>query len=105
MDILGLTLNIALPIVIMLSIGDAIMKHKAIEKAIEILGSQQALAKRCGKAQSTVCDWLNCKNKISPEFVPLLVTAVDGKIQAHEFRPDLPELFPHPSLVHTEDEK
>ncbi|MBM6570507.1 YdaS family helix-turn-helix protein, partial [Escherichia coli] len=51
------------------------MKHKAIEKAIEILGSQQALAKRCGKAQSTVCDWLNCKNKISPEFVPLLVAA------------------------------
>ncbi|WP_045441289.1 transcriptional regulator [Citrobacter sp. S-77] len=80
------------------------MKHKAIEKAIEILGSQQALAKRCGKAQSTVCDWLNCKNKISPEFVPLLVAAVDGKIQAHEFRPDLPAIFPHPDQVHTADE-
>ncbi|EHL4999437.1 helix-turn-helix domain-containing protein [Escherichia coli] len=81
------------------------MKHKAIEKAIEILGSQQALAKRCGKAQSTVCDWLNCKNKISPEFVPLLVAAVDGKIQAYEFRPDLPELFPHPSLERTGEVK
>ena len=105
MKLLGLTLNIDLPIDNMSSIGDAIMKHKAIEKAIEILGSQQALAKRCGKAQSTVCDWLNCKNKISPEFVPLLVAAVDGKIQAYEFRPDLPELFPHPSLAHTEDDK
>lgn len=73
------------------------MKNEAIQKAILIAGSQQALAQKCGKAQSTICDWLNCKNKISPEHVPLLVAAVSGQISAHEFRPDLPDLFPHPA--------
>lgn len=73
------------------------MKNKAVEKAIEIAGSQQALAKRCGKAQSTICDWLNGKKRISPQHVPALVAAVDGKILSYEFRPDLPDLFPHPN--------
>ena len=72
------------------------MKNPAVEKAIAIAGSQKELAKRCGKAQSTVCDWLNGKKQISPIHVPVLVRASEGQIQAHEFRPDLPELFPHP---------
>ncbi|AMO49165.1 Hypothetical protein AKI40_2776 [Enterobacter sp. FY-07] len=72
------------------------MKNSAVEKAIAIAGSQKELAKRCGKAQSTVCDWLNGKKQISPVHVIGLVRAVGGEIQAHEFRPDLPELFPHP---------
>nr|WP_154325069.1 helix-turn-helix domain-containing protein [Pantoea sp. 201603H] len=73
------------------------MKNSAVEKAIEIAGSQMALAKRCGKAQSTICDWLNGKKRISPEHVPDLVNATEGKIPAYEFRPDLPGLFPHPN--------
>ena len=72
------------------------MKNLAVEKAIAIAGSQKELAKRCGKAQSTVCDWLNGKKQISPVHVPGLVKAVGGAVQAFEFRPDLPELFPHP---------
>ncbi|MCC3749724.1 helix-turn-helix domain-containing protein [Rouxiella badensis] len=72
------------------------MKNSAIEKAIEIAGSQMALAKRCGKAQSTICDWLNGKKRISPEHVPDLVAATEGKIADYEFRPDLPSLFKHP---------
>ncbi len=72
------------------------MKNAAVEKAIEIAGSQMALARRCGKAQSTICDWLNGKKRISPEHVHSLVAATDGKIPAYEFRPDLPALFPHP---------
>ena len=62
------------------------MKNPAVEKAIALAGSQKELAKRCGKAQST----------ISPIHVPDLVNAVDGQILAHEFRPDLPSIFPHP---------
>lgn len=73
------------------------MKNQAIEKAIEIAGSQMALARRCGKAQSTICDWLNGKKRISPEHVPGLVLATEGKIADYEFRPDLPSLFPHPN--------
>ena len=75
------------------------MKNSAVEKAIAIDGSQKELAIRCGKAQSTICDWLNGKKQISPVHVPVLVRAIEGKIQAHEFRPDLPELFPHPDNV------
>jgi DNA-binding transcriptional regulator YdaS (Cro superfamily) len=69
------------------------MKNPAVEKAIAIVGSQKELAKRCGKAQSTVCDWLNGKKRISPVHVPDLVNAVNGEIQAYEFRPDLPLFF------------
>lgn len=72
------------------------MKNSAVEKAIAIAGSQKELAIRCGKAQSTICDWLNGKKQISPVHVPVLVRAIGVRIQAHEFRPDLPELFPHP---------
>lgn len=72
------------------------MKNVAIDKAISLVGSQSALAKKCQKSQSTICDWLNGKKKISPEHVPALVKAVDGKILAYEFRPDLPDIFPHP---------
>lgn len=73
------------------------MKNPAVAKAIAIVGSQKELAKRCGKAQSTICDWLNGKKRISPAFVPDLVNAVDGKVEAYEFRPDLPALFPPPT--------
>lgn len=73
------------------------MKIDAVERAISIAGSQKALAQRCGRAQSTVCDWLNGKVKISPENVLRLVSATDGQIKGHEFRPDLPDLFPPPS--------
>lgn len=75
------------------------MRNSAVEKAIAIAGSQKELAIRCGKAQSTICDWLNGKKQISPVHVPVLVRAIGGKIQAHEFRPDLPELFPHPDNI------
>lgn len=74
------------------------MKNAGIEKAIAIAGSQGKLAKRCGRAQSTICDWLNCKKRISPEFVPALVAAVEGQVGAHEFRPDLPSIFPPPEV-------
>lgn len=72
------------------------MKNVAIDRAIALVGSQSALAKKCQKSQSTICDWLNGKKKISAEHVPALVKAVDGKILAYEFRPDLPDIFPHP---------
>lgn len=76
--------------------AQTVVKNSAVEKAIAIAGSQKELAKRCGRAQSTICDWLNGKKRISPIHVPALVSAVGGEIQAHEFRPDLPQIFPHP---------
>lgn len=73
------------------------MKNPAIERAIAIAGSQKSLASRCGRAQSTICDWLNGKKKISPENVVRLIRATNGEIGGHEFRPDLPEFFPPPA--------
>ncbi|AYH32991.1 transcriptional regulator [Pectobacterium parmentieri] len=72
------------------------MKNNAIHKAIVLAGGQLELAKKCGKSQSTISDWLNGKKRISPENVQSLVDAVHGEILAYEFRPDLPSLFPHP---------
>ncbi len=77
------------------------MKNIAVAKAISIEGNQVELAKKCGKSQSTICDWLNGKKKISPEHVPALVNAVN----AHEFRPDLPDVFPKPSNHQPADPK
>lgn len=72
------------------------MKNLGVEQAIAIVGSQMTLAKKCGRAQSTICDWLNGKIQISPEYVPDLVEATGGLVPAYQFRPDLPKLFPHP---------
>jgi DNA-binding transcriptional regulator YdaS (Cro superfamily) len=73
------------------------MKNAAVEKAIEFAGgSQKSLAQKIGTAQSTICDWLNGNKRISPENVSKLVKATDGRVHAYEFRPDLPDLFPHP---------
>lgn len=81
------------------------MKNIAVAKAIAIAGNQIELAKKCGKSQSTICDWLNGKKKISPEHVPALVKAVGGEILAYEFRPDLPDVFPKPSNHQPADPK
>ncbi|WON77552.1 transcriptional regulator [Serratia sp. UGAL515B_01] len=69
------------------------MKHHLVEKAIAIVGSQAALVKAVGKAQSTVSDWLNGKKQISVEGALLLSKATDGKIHPSEFRPDKASLF------------
>ncbi|WP_140919052.1 transcriptional regulator [Limnobaculum xujianqingii] len=72
------------------------MKNNEIDKAIRIAGSQKALGKKIGRAQSTVCDWLHNRKRVAPEVVPILVDITGGEVKGYEFRPDLPTLFPHP---------
>ncbi|EFH2541696.1 helix-turn-helix domain-containing protein [Escherichia coli] len=74
----------------------------AIEKAIDIAGGVNALARAVGVKQPSVSRWRKV-GLVGVEHVPD-VSAVTG-IPAHELRPDKPKLFPHPSLAHTEDEK
>ncbi|MGP0820057.1 transcriptional regulator [Serratia sp. CY81489] len=66
-----------------------------IQRALDIVGSQKKLADECGVSQPAVHKWLN-GGMVSPENVKAIVAATCGAVQAHEIRPDLPELFPHP---------
>ena len=62
--------------------------NKVIQRALEIVDI-------CGVSQPAVHKWLN-GGSVSPEKVTAIVNATGGEIKAHEIRPDLPDLFPHP---------
>lgn len=72
------------------------MVNKAIEKAIQFVGSQKKLAIHVGVSQPNVWSWLHNKKRVSPENVNAIVEATNGAVKAYEIRPDLPQLFPHP---------
>lgn len=63
----------------------------AINKAIELAGSQTALAEKVGCKQQNVSQWT--RNRVSPEFVLGVAKAVDFQVTPHELRPDI---YPHP---------
>lgn len=69
--------------------------NKVIQRALRIVGSQKRLAEICGVSQPAVHKWLN-GGSVSPEKVTAIVNATGGEVKAHEIRPDLPDLFPHP---------
>lgn len=71
-------------------------KITSIEKAISIAGGQTHLAQKVGVTQGAVWKWLNGIKKVSPVNVVAIVSATNGEVKAHEIRPDLPDLFPHP---------
>jgi DNA-binding transcriptional regulator YdaS (Cro superfamily) len=60
-----------------------------IEKAIELLGSQTALANACGVKQGNVWNWLNRDKVIQPEVALLIERATKGEITKEQLRPDL----------------
>lgn len=72
------------------------MVNKVIQKAILMVGSQKKLANIVGVSQPNVWCWLHNKKRVSPENVKAIVEATGGEVLAHEIRPDLPQLFPHP---------
>ena len=70
---------------------------EALARALTLCGDNQSeLARRCGVKQPHVWKWLR-SGRVPAERVPAVVRAVDGKVKAHELRPDLPELFPAPA--------
>lgn len=72
------------------------MINETINRAIQMVGSQKKFALRVGVSQPNVWCWLHNKKRVSPEKVPAIVEATGGVIKAHEIRPDLPDVFPHP---------
>ncbi|GKX54072.1 antirepressor [Leminorella grimontii] len=73
------------------------MSNKAIGLAIEIVGSQQKLAKACGVKQPSVWAWLHGKKKVSAENAKRIEIATNGGVPAYQIRPDLGDIFPHPT--------
>ncbi|WP_082981225.1 transcriptional regulator [Morganella psychrotolerans] len=70
--------------------------NEHIKKAIDILGSQAALARSCGVTQPAVFRWLNGR-RVKADHVMSIVNATKGQVKPHQIRPDLPDLFPHPA--------
>lgn len=71
------------------------MKRKSpIEKAIEIAGGVNALARAVGVKQPSVSRWKKV-GVVGVDYV-LDVSELTG-VPAYELRPDKPRLFPHPA--------
>ncbi len=67
-----------------------------IKKAVEESGGQAALARLCGVSQPAVFRWLNGR-RVKADHVMSIVKAANGKVQAYQIRPDLPDIFPPPA--------
>lgn len=65
------------------------MSQSALEKAVEIVGSQAELARRIDKKQAHVWNWLNRDKEVPAEAVIPIERATEGKVTRHELRPDL----------------
>lgn len=61
----------------------------ALERAVESLGSQAALAKALNVKPQYVWNWLNRDGKVPAEQVIPIEAATEGKVTRHELRPDL----------------
>lgn len=61
-----------------------------LRRAIELLGSQTALAEKLGKKQGHVWAWLNKHGgRVPAELVIPIEAATNGQVTREELRPDL----------------
>lgn len=58
----------------------------AIDKAIQIVGSQKALADEMGVTKQAVHKW---RRRVPAERVIKIESITDGQVSRHELRPDL----------------
>jgi DNA-binding transcriptional regulator YdaS (Cro superfamily) len=59
----------------------------ALEHAIEIVGSQTALAKNLGVAQAHVWHWLH--SRVPADRCPAIERATHGAVRCEDLRPDV----------------
>lgn len=60
----------------------------ALKKAIEIAGTQSALAERLGLRQSHISMWLH-RGNVPAEHCPDIELATGGKVRCEQLRPDV----------------
>lgn len=69
-------------------------EREALQKAIEVVGSQTELARRCTDIgpkqyqQGHVGYWLRA-GRVSPPAAIVIEKATDGQVTRHDLRPDL----------------
>jgi DNA-binding transcriptional regulator YdaS (Cro superfamily) len=66
--------------------------NNPIQKAINIVGSQAALAEKCHVRQQSISKWLR-KGEVPPERVEDVVKAVNGQITPKELCPMIDRLL------------
>jgi DNA-binding transcriptional regulator YdaS (Cro superfamily) len=62
--------------------------HEPLKRAIDICGSQKALADRIGKRQGHVWFWLNKARRIPIEDAVKIEHATEGKVSRQELCPE-----------------
>lgn len=65
--------------------------HKALEKAIEIAGSQAELGRRSNRSQQIIHYYLNGAKRIPLDAALAFSRAVDGAVKPSDFIPELDE--------------
>lgn len=70
------------------------MQINALERAIGMAGSQAELARRIGKKQAHVWNWLHRDKRVPADMVLKIESATGGEVSRHELRPDLYPLEP-----------
>lgn len=63
--------------------------RQALERAVDLAGGQADLGKRIGVKQQNVWSWINRSGKAPAEYALAIERAVEGKITAHQLRPDV----------------
>ncbi len=65
------------------------MDHSALERAVEIVGGQSALARKLGLKQANVWHWLNRAEHVPAEQAIAIELATGGAVTRAALRPDL----------------
>ena len=68
---------------------DTRKQNPGIFRAVEIFGSQTALAKRIGVGQGVVSYWLNSAKQVPPKRAVQIEAVTNGEVTRKELRPDL----------------
>lgn len=64
-------------------------QNPGIKRAVELFGSQTALAKRIGVGQGVVSYWLYDAKDVPPKRAVQIEAVTNGEVTRKELRPDL----------------